>query len=429
MLHSNFFVRIRIGVWMSGLALAAVLPMKMHAVSVCNPRTYGAKGDGAAKDTHAIQDAIDACEKHGGGTVLLTAGTYLSAPIELRSNITLELARGATLLGSPDHADYPPRTEFRLPDRQPLISATGAKNVTITGEGTVDGNGESWWQEARSEHDHGILGHNPRPKLMIFDHCTGVRVDGVTIQNSPMWHVVPYYSNNVVIRNVRILAPANSPNTDAIDPFSSSHVVIDHVYADEGDDNVAIKSGVINSPGPDSPTYDVTITNCTFLHGHGLSVGSEIAGGAYNISATHIHFEGTDNGIRIKANRDRGNDVHNLVFRDLEMKNVKNALIISEYYPEVLPPAGESQQPVQRLTPRFHNFTIENITATGIQAAGVIAGLPESPVRDVALRNVTLEAKTGLTISHAEVTGKDVSIKVSQGPSITKLAAAKTLLY
>ena len=232
----------------------------------------------------------------------------------LRSNITLQLDKGATLLGSPDHGDYPAKTEFRLPDVQSLVSAENAINIAITGEGTIDGNGESWWQEARAIKDHGVLGNHPRPKLVVLDHCKHVRIEGVTIQNSPMWQLVPYYSDDVVIRNVRILAPANSPNTDAIDPFSSSNVVIDHVYSDVGDDNVAIKSGAIDSPGPDNPSRNITITDCTFMHGHGLSVGSEIAGGAQNITAERIHFNGTDNGIRVKANRDRGNDVSHLSF-------------------------------------------------------------------------------------------------------------------
>jgi polygalacturonase len=135
-----------------------------------------------------------------------------------------------------------------------------------------------------------------------------------------------------------VLAPAHSPNTDAIDPFSSSHVVIDHVFADVGDDDIAIKSGAANSPGPDSPSHDITITDCTFLHGHGLSVGSEIAGGAQNIRAERISFNGTDNGIRVKANRDRGNDVSGLFFKDIQMADVKWAIIISEYYPKVMPP-------------------------------------------------------------------------------------------
>jgi polygalacturonase len=416
------------------LALAvvfiAVSTVVLHASASCNPRAFGAKGDGVTKDTAAIQAAIDECGRHGGGTVRLTEGTYLSAPIVLKSGVTLHLDKGATLLGSSDHRDYPPQIEFRLPGLQPLVSAVNASNIAITGEGVIDGAGASWWQDARSIRDSGILGTgHPRPKLIIFDHCKHVRVEGVTIQNSPMWQLVPYYSDDVVIRNIRVLAPADSPNTDAIDPFASSHVVLDHVYADVGDDDVAIKSGPINSPGPDSPSRDITITDCTFMHGHGLSVGSEIAGGAQNIKAERIHFEGTDNGIRIKANRDRGNDVGHLVFRDIEMKNVKNALIISEYYPKVLPPEGESAQPVTRLTPHFHHITLENVTATGIGTAGAIVGLPEAPIRHVVLHNVKISARTGLTIGYAEVSGERVAVTAEEGQSIMKTAGAKVSLH
>jgi polygalacturonase len=396
----------------------------------CNPRVFGAKGDGVSKDTVAIQTAIDACAKQGGGTVRLIAGTYLSAPIVLKSNITLQLDKGATLLGSADHADYPPLTMFHLPDLQPLVSATNAAHVAITGEGVIDGNGETWWQETRAVRNAGVLGSgHPRPKLIIFDHCQHVRVEGVTIQNSPMWQLVPYYSDDVVIRNIRVLAPPRSPNTDAIDPFSSSHVVIDHVFADVGDDNIAIKSGPINSPGPDDPTRDVTITDCTFMHGHGLSIGSEIAGGVQNVRAERIHFEGTDNGIRVKSNRDRGNDVSHLFFRDIEMKDVKNALVISEYYPKILPPATETAQPVTRLTPHFQDIVLENVTATGSTMAGAIVGLPEAPISGVVLRNVKISAKTGLTIAYAEVTGKNVTVQAETGESITKQAGAKVTLH
>ncbi|MGA8669433.1 MAG: glycoside hydrolase family 28 protein [Terracidiphilus sp.] len=402
----------------------------LHAMRTCNPRTFGAKGDGSTKDTKAIQAAIDACAQHGGGVVVLSAGMYVAAPIDLKSNIILQLDKGATLRGSPDHQDYPPHDEFRLPDLQPLVSAIHATNVAIIGEGVIDGNGESWWQEARSIKDHGILGTgHPRPKLIVFDHCAHVRVEGITVQNSPMWQVVPYYSDDVVIRNVKILAPPHAPNTDAIDPFSSSHVVIDHVYADVGDDNVAIKSGAINSAGPDSPSRDITITDCTFLHGHGLSVGSEIAGGAQNIHAERIHFEGTDNGIRIKANRDRGNDVSHLVFRDIEMKDVKNALIISEYYPAILPPDQEEVKPVTRLTPHFHDITLENVTATGSETAGVIVGLPEAPIAGVTLRNVNISADKGATIGYADVTGDSFVVHAKEGEPIVMLAGAKVELH
>ena len=389
-------------------AFAAAPADAFGSSAACNPRTHGAKGDGVTKDTAAIQAAIDACEQRGGGTVRLVAGTYLSAPIVLKSNITLQLDKGATLLGSADHADYPPLTMFHLPDLQPLVMATNATNLAITGEGVIDGAGESWWKEARSIKDHGILGTgHPRPKMIIFDHCKHVRVEGVTIQNSPMWQLVPYYSDDMVIRNIRVLSPVNAPNTDAIDPFSSSHVVIDHVYADVGDDNV---------------------TDCTFLHGHGLSIGSEISGGVQNIRAERIHFEGTDNGIRIKSNRDRGNDIGHFFFRDIEMKDVKNALVISEYYPKILPPATETAQPVTRLTPHFHDITLENVTATGSISAGAIVGLPEAPITGVVLRNVNLSAKTGLTIAYAEVTGEHVTVQAETGEAITKQAGAKVTL-
>jgi polygalacturonase len=347
----------------------------------------------------------------------------------LKGNVTLELEKGATLLGSPDHGDYAKITMFHLPDLQPLVSATNATNVAITGEGTIDGNGESWWQEARGIKDHGVLGTgHPRPKLIIFDHCKMVRVEGVTIQNSPMWQVVPYYSDNVVIRDVRILAPQHSPNTDAIDPFSSSNILIDHVYSDVGDDNVAIKSGAINSPGPDDPSRNITITDCTFMHGHGLSIGSELSGGAENIRAERISFEGTDNGIRVKANRDRGHDVGNLIFRDITMKDVKNPIIISEYYPRVMPPADEAAHPVGRLTPHFHDIVLENVTATGGGVAAVIVGLPESPVKNVVLNNVKISAETGMTVGYAQVTGEGVVITAVQGEAITKLVGAEVTL-
>ncbi len=408
----------------------AWMPISAFAVPVtCDVRAYGAKGDKSVKDTAAIQSAIDDCERRGGGTVRLTAGNYLSAPIVLKSNIVLQLDKGATLQGSSVTSDYPAKTEFRELGLQSLVSATNANNISITGEGVIDGAGEPWWEMARKIKNAGLMdSDHPRPRLVVFDHCKHVVVEGVTIQNSPMWQLVLYYSDDVAIRNIKVLAPERSPNTDAIDPFSSSNVRIDHVLADVGDDNIAIKSGAINSPGPDEPSRDITITDCTFLHGHGLSIGSEISGGATNIRVERIHFEGTDNGIRIKANRDRGNDVGKISFRDIEMTSVKNALVISEYYPKMLPPEIERRQPVTRLTPHFHDIAIENLSATGGSSAGAIVGLPEAPIRGVTLRNVKIDAKKSLTIAYAEVSGEDVQISASEGEGVTKLVGAKVKL-
>ncbi len=404
-----------------GLLAAVIFSSSAQAAArICDPARYGARADGVTKDTRAIQAAIDDCAAKGGGVVTLTKGVYLSAPIVLKNNITLDVAAGVTLLGSPDHGDYPQATVFRAPGMQSLITSVNAHDVAITGKGTIDGNGKSWWRDARGERPSGIMGQIVfRPRLIVFDHSKHIRMNGVTVQNSPSWQIIPYYSDDVVIRDVKVLAPADSPNTDAIDPFSSSNVVIDHVTADVGDDNVAIKSGKIDSPGPDAPSRNITITDCIFLHGHGLSIGSELAGGAQNIRAERIHFKGTDQGIRIKSNRDRGHDVSHLFFKDIDMEGVKTAILISEYYPNVEPPADNRPQPIGRLTPFFHDFHIENVIVRSSKVAAVIYGLPESPVKKLTMKNVVLTGARGMTISDArEVVLEGVKVTADQGQAI-----------
>jgi polygalacturonase len=259
---------------------------------------------------------------------------------------------------------------------------------------------------------------------IVFDHTKHVRMEDITVQNAGFWQIVPYYADDLTFRNIKILAP-HSPNTDAIDPFSSSNIVIDHVFSSVGDDNIAIKSGAINSPGPDAPSKNITITDCTFENGHGLSIGSEIAGGAQNIHAERIHFKGTDQGIRIKANRDRGADVSNISFKDIDMVDVKTAILISEYYPKVFPEGDVAVAPITRLTPLFHDITIENVKATGSKTAGVIVGLPEAPVKNIVLRNVHIEAETGMRIAYADVTVDGLVVNAAQGDAITVAPSAK----
>ena len=401
------------------LAAAAV----SHAASVCDPKTFGAKADGVTKDTHAVQAAIDSCAAKGGGTVELSSGTYLTAPIELKSHITLKVDEGAKLLGSRDQNDYPEVDMLRERDRQALISAKGASDLTITGGGVLDGNGEPWWELIRAAKAAHNTAKIERPRLVVFDHCSNIALEGVTFQNSPSWQLVPYYSKNITIRNVKVLAPANSPNTDGIDPFSSSHVVIDHVLVDVGDDNVAIKSGQPGSPGPDDPSRDITITDSTFLHGHGLSIGSEISGGVQNVRAARIQFKNTDNGVRVKSNRDRGGDIGNFEFRDLTMEDVKTAVLISEYYPKI--PENDVAQPVTRLTPHFHDITLINVQAKGGKTAGYIVGLPESPIQTIRMDNVHISAENGFTISNATVLAYDFVVEALKGMPFHMLENAK----
>jgi polygalacturonase len=402
-------------------ALTANAPaLAAPPATVCDAGTYGAVGDGKTKDTHALQAAIDDCERRGGGTVRLRGGTFLSGPIVLKNHISLQVDQGATLLGSSDHDDYPLMTVLRDQGRQSLIRAANAEDITIDGGGTIDGAGESWWEEARGQKEHGVMGAGVfRPRLMVFDHCRHILIENVTVQNSPSWQIVPYYSDDVTIRNARILAPAHSPNTDGIDPFSSHHVTITHMTIDVGDDDVAIKSGQPGSPGPDDPSTDITVTDCVFLHGHGLSIGSEVAGGVANVRASGIQFQGTANGVRIKSNRDRGADIGNLDFRNITMQDVATPLLITEYYPHI--PDHDTAQPVTRLTPHFHDIHITNLSASDAQVDGVIAGLPESPIASIVLDHVQISGQKGLSIGNATVTAHDLTVQAAQGEPVILL--------
>jgi polygalacturonase len=393
------------------------------AERVCNVAAYGAKGDGIAKDTRAIQSAIDDCAAKGGGIVRLASGTFLTGPVVLKSKITLEVDSGVTLLGSQDHADYPVTTELRERALQPLVSASNADHITIRGGGTIDGNGKPWWDAVYAHRAGQNFVAAMRPRLILFDHCRHVLIENVTIQNSPSWQVVPYYSDYVTIRDSKILAPARSPNTDGIDPFSSHHVTISHMTIDVGDDNVAIKSGQPGSPGPDSPSTDITITDCTFLHGHGMSMGSEIAGGVQRVRADRVHFDGTASGVRIKSNRDRGGDIGNFHFSNLTMEHVGTPILITEYYPRI--PKHDAAQPITRLTPRFHDIHIRNLTATGAKEAGIVIGLPESPITTIFLDNVQISAQKGMTISDATITAHNLTVTAAEGEPVILLENAK----
>jgi polygalacturonase len=393
------------------------------AATICDAGTYGAKADGTTKDTLALQKAIDDCAGKGGGTVRLAKGTFLTGPIVLKSHIILQIDAGATLLGSQDTTDYPRMTEMREDAIQPLIGATNAQDISIRGGGTIDGAGQAWWAEVYAHKNSPDYVAAKRPRLILFDHSEHILIEGVTIQNSASWQVTLYYSGDVTLRNAKILAPEHSPNTDGVDPFSSHHVAISHMTIDVGDDNVAIKSGQPGSAGPDDPSTDITVTDCTFLHGHGMSIGSEVAGGVQNVHVARVHFKGTANGVRVKSNRDRGGDIGPLDFRDVTMEDVGTPVLITEYYPRI--PDHDSAQPITRLTPRFHNISITNLSATGAKTAGFIVGLPESPITSITLSNVHISAEKGMTISDATVAAHDFTVNPASGVPLIMLERAK----
>ena len=384
-------------------------------------RQLGAKGDGKSLDTAPIQKALDDCGKLGGGIVTFPSGTYLSKPIFLRSKTTLHLDAGATLLATDDRGD------FLRPDKPDatnsssgffaFINGKDLTDITIRGKGAIDGSGAKWWVPAGAARRKTPNYTLPRPRMILLDGCKNVRVEGVTLANSPSFHLVPQNCEKVRIDNVTITAPDHSPNTDGIDPSVSRDVVIANCLIDVGDDNIAIKSGR-KIAGCEFACEDITITNCVFKHGHGLSIGSETVGGVRNLTVRNCTFEGTENGLRIKSPRGRGGLIENLLYSDITMKGMSpTAITITCYYPRI--PETDETEPMTETTPIFRNIRIANVNGTATEAAGVIIGLPESMVTNVVLENVQISAPTGLTIRNAKgIQLKNVKIDVQQGEKV-----------
>ena len=395
------------------VAFALVCGTGSARALTCDVRQAGATGDGRTKDTAAVQKAIDKCAQPGG-VVRFSPGTYISAPLTLKSHTHLALEAGATLLGSPDMSDYPVRPDAPW-RRISLLHADNAEDIAITGGGSVDGNGKVWWEQQLNR-PKGTK-ENQRPLLIDLTHTKKILIDGVTIQNSPQYNITTFWCDGLTVRNVRILNPGRgAPNTDGIDPVSTSHVLIEHAYIDTGDDNVAIKSGLVERGDPNVPSTDITIRDCIFKAGHGLSIGSEISGGVRNVTVERVSFTGTRQGIRIKSARGRGNDIGNFKYRDIKMDGVETPIQITSYYTGLV--KDDPGQAVTEHTPKFHDITIENLTATGAKNAAVIMGLPESPIRRVVMKNVDISAARGMLIQYADVTEQNVSVQAASGPAI-----------
>ena len=376
----------------------------------------GAHADGINKDTDAIQEAIDSCTNAGGGLVHFENGIYLTAPFEIKSNVTLQIDSTAKIIASQEPYDFYPigfdTTGGVTPSSlRPLIISDYADNISIIGKGIIDGRGEPWW----NAFNIGLI--TKRPRLIQLNHGKHIRLENITLKNSPQFHFVPSWCVDVVVDKVTILSPADAPNTDGIDPVTSHNVRITNCYIDTGDDNVAIKSGYNDPSYPNAGSSDIIVSDCTFLHGHGVSIGSETNGGVDSMLVTNCTFEGTDNGIRIKSDRTRGGDVRNITYSNLTMDKVKYPILFSEYYPSI-PDDSDPAQPITSKTPYFHNVTVENLTAANSTYGGIIIGLPETPMTQIRLLNVNISANTGLRIRNAEVDTSNFKVIVNSGASI-----------
>jgi polygalacturonase len=363
---------------------------EVYAATSCNVKSYGATGNGTTKDTTAIQNAINACA--GGGTVIFPSGTYLTAPLFLKSDITLNIESGATILGSETTSDYTVQSgETVATPILALINADNASNITITGSGVINGQGSTWWTTEASDADK-------RPRLIEIANGSNITVSGVTLENPGAMHLYLKSTSNVTVDNITINSPSTSPNTDGIDPASSHDVTIENSKISDGDDNIAIKA-----EDAGAPSYNITIKNCTFGSGHGLSIGNDLAGGVYSVTVDNVTFNGTTNGLRIKSTRTTGGDVHDVSYTGVSMTNVQYPIWFSGYYPDI-PADGDPAQTVTATTPYYHSITVNNMTASGATAAGYIVGVPEKPFTSITLNDVKITATTGLEVRNATVT-------------------------
>ncbi|MFP3126101.1 glycoside hydrolase family 28 protein [Ectobacillus funiculus] len=382
------------------------------ASGIYNIRDFDAISDGTSVNTQAIAKAIEACSEAGGGTIYVPAGTFLTGAVILKSNVNLYLDAGATLLFSNDVNEYPVvESRWEGVKREVYASciyAEHAENVSVTGRGTLDGNGQFWWDIFhRKENEY------PRPKLVSFDHCQHVLISGVKMINSPSWTVNPICCEDVTVHNISIVNPDNSPNTDGIDPESCRNVRISDCHIDVGDDCIAIKAGTEDT-AERVPCENITITNCTMIHGHGAVVlGSEMSGDIRNVTVSNCVFEGTDRGIRLKSRRGRGGVVEDVRVNNIVMNGVICPFIANLYY--FCGPRGKDKYvwdknpyPITEETPAFRRIHFSNITAREVSAAaGFLYGLAEMYVEDITFDQVSVamaeNAEPGMPAMMAEL--------------------------
>jgi len=382
---------------------------------------FGAKGDGRTDCTSAFRRAIDACNKAGGGKVVVAPGTYLTGAIHLKSNVNLEISRGATIKFSQNPKDYLPVVFSRwegveLLNYSPFVYAFEQVNVAITGEGTLDGqsDNEHWWSwNGRpaygwkdgmpnqrpdrtallnmaekgvpvSERTFGS-GHYLRPQFIQPYRCQNVLIEGVTIQNSPMWEIHPVLCRNVIVQNVKI--NSHGPNNDGCNPESCTDVLIKDCYFDTGDDCIAIKSGR-NADGRrlKSPSENIIVQGCRMKDGHGgITVGSEISGGVRNVFAENCRLDSQnlDHALRVKNNAMRGGLLESLHFRNIEVGQVAHAVITIDFnYEEGAKGA---------FTPVVRNYTVDGLRSGKSKHALDVQGLPGAPIVNLRLTNCSFD--------------------------------------
>jgi len=382
-----------------------------------NAVTYGAVGDGRTDNTAAIQNALRAASAAQGGVVRLPAAAlpYLCGPIVVESRTVLQIEAGAILQTLPyGRASNSPGTYPARGANYPDFITFNGSDVGLAGAGTIEGAGAAWWAAFAAD---STIPH--RPHLVQFSNCTRVLVRDVTLRNSPMFHVSFGFTSHVTIDGITISAPADSPNTDGIDP-SGSHYLIQNCAISTGDDNICLKPQL-------TFCSDITIRNCRFGTGLGVAIGGQTNSGVDGFTVSDCTFTGTEYGLRLKADPTAGGVVQNLTYTNLTMTDVTYPIVFYSYYNLVGVPgaiAGSNRTTVAKVAawnatapsasyrsygtttlPVWRNITVSNLTATRSAGApdgySIIWGLPNRPVANVVLHNVTTTGYAGFAVFNA----------------------------
>jgi polygalacturonase len=454
---------------------------------------FGAVADGITLNTKSINAAIEACNKKGGGVVLVPAGMWITGPIVLLSNVNLHLAKNALLQFTDDKSQYPlvKGNWEGLPQmrNQSPISATGATNIGITGHGIIDGNGQAWrmvkkdkltesqwkklvasggvtsednkswypseqFRKASSMRNPGEITPEKdeaffqsvkdflRPNLLVLANCNKILLEGVTFQNSPAWCLHPLMSQNITVRNIHVKNPWFAQNGDGIDLESCKNTLIENSVFDVGDDALCMKSGRDEAGRKRGmPTENVIIRNCVVYHAHGgFVIGSEMSGGARNIWVSDCTFIGTDIGLRFKTTRGRGGVVEKIYIKNISMKDIPGEAILFDMYYAAKDPiamVGEKRvapkvefKPVSEATPQFQDFHISNVTCNGAAKAIFIRGLPEMHVKNVVLENMVLQAKKGIDCQEASgITFNNIRVISEDTDPVVEILNSDNLVF
>lgn len=382
---------------------------------------FGAINDGQAPCKQAFDEAITKCSESGGGRIVVQEGVYyMNGPLVFKSNVEVYLEEGAVLSFSSHEQDYLPAVLTRWEgvevfNYSPLIYAYQVHNIALTGKGTIIGNGSenfSKWvasqkPDKNSLRDMGrqnkpvyerVFGHGYklRPAFIETFSCTNVRIEGITILDSPFWVIHPVFCDNVIVRDVVI--DSHNPNNDGCDPDSSTNILIEGCTFSTGDDAVAIKSGRDNDAWRiGKPTENVVVRNCTFRSLiNGVCIGSEVGGGVRNIFIENIKVVESAYAIYFKSNLDRGGYIEDVFIRKIDVERASMALICFE--------SNYKNEQSSFHPTIFRGFHFEDISCRQADDYGLyFSGLEQQPIDDIYLKNITIEnAKTEYLLENIE---------------------------